>query len=203
MSERAVMSTDRKGSEPLRLGPDVVQRLIPHRRPLVMVDAVLAYRHRPRPTLWARRQISANEDIFTGHFPGLHLWPGVFTIEGLGQSTLLCAIVAYLVDQRVERGGEPGEVYEALRRLERTATQPFATASDDAALGDTPAPRAGVAGQVDVKFLAPVYAGCALEYCVTLTHQVGALARFDVVAEVEGTPVARGTMTGMIGPPSP
>ena len=92
-----------RDAQPLRLGPDVISQIIPHRRPLVMVDAVVAYRHAPAPTLWARRQISANEDIFTGHFPGYHLWPGVYTIEGLGQSTLICAIIALLVREREQR----------------------------------------------------------------------------------------------------
>jgi hypothetical protein len=55
-----------RDAQPLRLGPDVISQLIPHRRPLVMVDAIVAYRHGASPTLWARRQISANEDIFTG-----------------------------------------------------------------------------------------------------------------------------------------
>ncbi len=189
-----------RDAQPLRLGPDVIAQLIPHRRPLVMVDAVIAYRHAPAPTLWARRQISANEDIFTGHFPGYHLWPGVYTIEGLGQSTLICAIIALLVRERQAAGGAPDEIYEALRGMQRAAAQPFA---QPAGLPfDARAARGGMAGQVDIKFLAPVFAGAQLDYVVTLTHIVEPLARFDVEAQVDGEPVARGTMTGVIGPPA-
>jgi 3-hydroxyacyl-[acyl-carrier-protein] dehydratase len=188
-----------RDTQPLRLGPDVISQIIPHRRPLVMVDAVVAYRHAPAPTLWARRQISANEDIFTGHFPGYHLWPGVYTIEGLGQSTLICAIIALLVRQREQAGGTAAEVYDALRARQRAAAQPFARPV--AALDAGPA-RAGMAGQVEIKFLAPVFAGSQLDYVVTLTHLVEPLARFDVEAQVDGEPVARGTMTGVIGPPA-
>lgn len=189
-----------RDAQPLRLGPDVISQIIPHRRPLVMVDAVVAYRHAPAPTLWARRQISANEDIFTGHFPGYHLWPGVYTIEGLGQSTLICAIIALLVREREQAGGTAAEVYDALRARQRAAAQPFAR---PAAPFDTRAARAGMAGQVEIKFLAPVFAGSQLDYVVTLTHLVEPLARFDVEAQVDGEPVARGTMTGVIGPPAP
>jgi len=188
-----------RDAQPLRLGPDVISQIIPHRRPLVMVDAVVAYRHAPAPTLWARRQISANEDIFTGHFPGYHLWPGVYTIEGLGQSTLICAIFALLVREREQAGGTAAEVYDALRARQRAAAQPFAR---PAAPVDVRAARAGMAGQVDIKFLAPVFAGSQLDYVVTLTHLVEPLARFDVEAQVDGEPVARGTMTGVIGPPA-
>jgi 3-hydroxyacyl-[acyl-carrier-protein] dehydratase len=191
-----------RDAQPLRLGPDVISQIIPHRRPLVMVDAVVAYRHAPAPTLWARRQISANEDIFTGHFPGYHLWPGVYTIEGLGQSTLICAIIALLVREREQAGGTAAEVYDALRARQRAAAQPFARPA-----APTPhearAARGGMAGQVEIKFLAPVFAGSQLDYVVTLTHLVEPLARFDVEAQVDGEPVARGTMTGVIGPPAP
>ena len=188
-----------RDAEVLRLGPDVIQRLIPHRRPLVMVDRVHAYRHAPAPTLWASRQISSNEEVFSGHFPGFHLWPGVYTIEGLGQATLIGAIIAYLVGDRVKGGGQPADIYTALRALERTTAQTFGHTVDPPDFGGAKAPRAGVAGHVDVKFLAPVFAGCQLDYVVTMTHVVESLARFDVAAEVDGVPVARGTMTGMIG----
>ena len=182
----------------LRLGADVVQRLIPHRRPLLIVDGIVAYRHGDRPALWAHRHVSANEPVFDGHFPGLHLWPGIYTIEGLGQTALLCSIVMRLVAAHQAAGGAADEVYRALRALERPA--PGAGPADGplAALG-APDPRAGVAGHVDVKLLAPVFAGSELRYLAVLTHQVDTLARFDVTAEVDGRPVARGTLTGALG----
>jgi len=193
-----------RDAQPLRLGPDVIAQLIPHRRPLVMVDAVIAYRHAPAPTLWARRQISANEDVFAGHFPGYHVWPGIYTIEGLGQSTLICAIIALIIREREAAGGAAAdgsaaaEVCARLRGMQRAAAQPFPMPV--APQLDVPGARGGMAGQVDIKFLAPVLAGAQLDYVVTLTHIVEPLARFDVEAEVDGEPVARGTMTGVIGP---
>jgi 3-hydroxyacyl-[acyl-carrier-protein] dehydratase len=189
-----------RDAQALRLGPDVIAQLIPHRRPLVMVDAVVAYRHGPAPMLWARRQVSANEDVFTGHFPGFHLWPGVYTIEGLGQSTLICAILAHAIREREHAGGTANEIYETLRAMQRASTRPF---SKLPALPGSGAARGGMAGHVDVKFLAPVFAGCQLDYVVTLTHVMEPLARFDVEAQVDGEAVARGTMTGVIGPAAP
>jgi len=50
-----------------------------------------------------------------------------------------------------------------------------------------------------VKLLAPVFAGSELRYLAVLTHQVDTLARFDVTADVDGQPVARGTLTGALG----
>jgi 3-hydroxyacyl-[acyl-carrier-protein] dehydratase len=185
----------------LRLGADVVQRLIPHRRPLLMVDGVLGYRHGARPALWAHRHISANEPVFDGHFPGLHLWPGIYTIEGLGQTALLCSIVMRLVAAHEASGGTADEVYRALRDLERPAPAGGRAAggADPLASLGGPNPRAGVAGHVDIKLVAPVFAGSELRYLAVLTHQVDRLARFDVTAEVDGRPVATGTMTGALG----
>ena len=176
----------------LRLGADVVQRLIPHRRPLLMVDAIDAFRRGPQPTLWARRQISANEDVFAGHFPVLHLWPGIYTIEGMGQSSLLLTVLLFLLDAHGD------DFLDKLRKLERTyAMIPGPPVALDELTGD---PRAGIGAQVDIKLLAPVYAGSELRYRVALSNRVDSFARFNVEAEVGGTVVARGTMTGMIGP---
>ena len=181
----------------LALGADVVQRLIPHRRPLLMVDAVEAFRRAPEPTLWARRHVSANESVFDGHFPGLHLWPGIYTIEGLGQTSLLLGVVLELVAAAEARGETADAALAGLRQVDRSyALRPT---SPPAAL-DVPVPRAGASGHVDVKLLAPVYAGQLIRYRATLTHRLDDLSRFDVEATVDNTCVARGTMTGAAFP---
>jgi 3-hydroxyacyl-[acyl-carrier-protein] dehydratase len=188
-----------RDDEVLRLGADVVQRLIPHRRPLLMVDAIEAFRRAPRPTLWARRQISANEDVFAGHFPGLHVWPGIYTIEGLGQTSLLLSVILQLVARYEGGGGTERELLDALCELD-----PARPASRRASAGGglklpTPDPRAGIAGQVEIKLVAPVHAGQMLRYCTVMTHELDAFARFDVEADADGIVVARGTLTGMAG----
>ena len=192
------MSRSRE-EDALRLGPDVVQRLIPHRRPLLMVDGVDAFRRAP-PTLWARRHISANEEVFTGHFPGLHLWPGIYTIEGLGQTSLLLTVLLRLIGAAEAQGKSAADVLDGLRQLEqRPAFRPGPAARSgwlEELAG--PAPPAGVSGQIDMKLLAPVRAGEELCYRATLTHTLDSFARFEVEAEVAGTPVARGHMTGLI-----
>jgi 3-hydroxyacyl-[acyl-carrier-protein] dehydratase len=194
--------------EALRLGPDVVQRLIPHRRPLLMVDGVDAFRRAPAPTLWARRHISANEEVFAGHFPGFSIWPGIYTIEGLGQTSLVLSVLLHLIGAAETQGKSAGEVLDALRQLEqRRALRPRAPGASGASGGSPsvqlddlagPEPPAGLSGQIDMKLLAPVFAGQELRYRVSLTHTLDSFARFEVEAEVAGTPVARGHMTGLI-----
>jgi 3-hydroxyacyl-[acyl-carrier-protein] dehydratase len=187
----------------LKLGSEVVQLLIPHRRPLLLVDSVIAYRRAERPVLWAKRMITANEEIFAGHFPDLHLWPGIYTQEGMGQACHLLQVIAVMQDAWEERGHPPEQVLAALRNLEMGyRLHPGYRPQDSAFLKDLgrDMARLGMSGSVDIRFLAPVFAGQCIEYTVTRTHVLDRLARFEVEAESEGRLVAQGRITGAIGP---
>jgi 3-hydroxyacyl-[acyl-carrier-protein] dehydratase len=191
----------------LQLGPDVVTRLLPHRRPFLMVDSILGYARGPRPSLCAQRVISANEPVFDGHFPGLHLWPGVYTIEGMGQSCNLLRILLELQAAWERQGRDPEGVPAALRNMDLGFHfQPGYRADVGKELAEVlardladPTSRMGVSAAVDVKFLQPVLAGQTLVYTVTQTHAVENILRFEVQAEVESRVVARGIMSGAMG----
>lgn len=190
----------------LDLGPDVVQRLLPHRRPFLMVDRVEAFEAGAQPTLFAARHISSNEPVFEGHFPQLHLWPGVYTIEGMLQACNLLHIIHVARELARAEGHEPDEVFRALKNLElgyrlQPGYQPALTQHFGRLLGETPDPisRGGLAGAIDVKLLQPVFAGARLDYRVTLSRVVEHLQRFDVEASVDGRAVARGNITSSRG----
>jgi 3-hydroxymyristoyl/3-hydroxydecanoyl-(acyl carrier protein) dehydratase len=187
------------------LGPDVIRQLLPYRRPLLLVDSVRAY-HRGvdsgRPELWARRQISANEEVFAGHFPGLHMWPGIYTQEGLGQSCFLLEVLLTLQEEWERQGGDPDEVLLALRNLELGYQLNPAFRPQGSALLERLRHldrRIGISASVEMRFMHPVFAGQCLDYHVARTHLVDAFRRFDVEASVEGRTVARGVMTGALG----
>jgi 3-hydroxyacyl-[acyl-carrier-protein] dehydratase len=195
---------DHRGS-PLELGPDVVRHLLPHRRPLLLVDGIRRY-HRSgengRPELWAHRHISANEEVFAGHFPGLAIWPGIYTIEGLGQSCFLLEVLVTLQEEWEHEAGDPEEILGALRNLELgyqmsprfrpAASRPLERFGG---LGG----RIGISAWVEMRFLHPVFGGQRLDYHVVRTHVIDKFMRFDVEAAVEGRAVARGVMTGALG----
>jgi len=191
-----------KSPAPLHLGPDVVALLLPHRRPFLMVDSVEAYEPGPQPTLRAARHISANEPVFDGHFPGLSLWPGVYTIEGMGQSANLLHILWTIQGRWEQKGGNFADLLAAARNLDLGfRLQPGYRAAQSAqlqeALGfDTdPHARIGMAAAVDVKLLQPVFAGQRLDYIVSQTHLIDDIVRFQVEAQVAGRTVAKGVMT--------
>jgi 3-hydroxyacyl-[acyl-carrier-protein] dehydratase len=192
---------------PLLLGADVVSRLLPHRRPLLMVDTIEAYEPGPRPTLRAARNISANEAVFEGHFPGLLLWPGIYTIEGMAQTCNLLRVLLGLQEGWRRNGGEAADVLAALRNMDlgfrlQPGYRPEASKRLVALLTTDladPVTRLGVSTAVEVKFLQPVFAGQRLIYTVTQTHAVESMLRFEVQAEVDGRIVARGAISGAIG----
>src|SRR5271154_324280 len=57
--------------------------ILPHRFPLLLVDRILEL----EPMKFARgyKNITANEPVLTGHFPGNPVLPGVYIIEALAQ----------------------------------------------------------------------------------------------------------------------
>lgn len=196
----------------LELGPDVIQRLIPHRRPLLMIDRVRGIALGDEPTLWASRNISANEPVFEGHFPGLHLWPGVYTQEGLAQSALVLEVLLWLVERAAEHGYAAPTLLEALENLERGHRLQRGFDPDVSRVLEliSGTPPLGLSGSVQMRFVEPVFAGQTLEYCVRRAERSEGRARSEVAAFAEGRLVAEGVLLGMLGqlpmpalPPTP
>ena len=187
----------------LSLGTNVVELLLPHRRPFLFVDSIVDVGVEPRRELRAERMISANEEVFQGHFPNLHLWPGVYTIEGMGQSCYLLYLILEFRRRWEARGKDPDEVNDALRNLDRgfhlhPGYKPEITEILLKEIG----PRhslIGVSSSVSVKFLRPVFAGQRLAYHVVLTHEMAEQVRYEVKASVDEVPVAKGTMISSLG----
>jgi 3-hydroxyacyl-[acyl-carrier-protein] dehydratase len=62
-----------------------IMALLPHRYPFLLIDKVLDYT--PGESLTALKNVTINEPIFTGHFPGMPIFPGVLILEALAQAT--------------------------------------------------------------------------------------------------------------------
>jgi 3-hydroxyacyl-[acyl-carrier-protein] dehydratase len=72
-------------------GIDEVMRRLPHRYPMLLVDRVLECVAGER--LVALKNVTANEEFFSGHFPGRPVMPGVLILEALAQSAgILCFV---------------------------------------------------------------------------------------------------------------
>lgn len=58
--------------------------IIPHRYPILMVDRVLEME--PGKRVVAIKNVSANEPVFQGHYPGNPIFPGVLILEAMAQA---------------------------------------------------------------------------------------------------------------------
>ncbi len=60
-----------------------IMRILPHQYPLLLVDRVTDF----EPMKFARgyKNVSINEPMFVGHFPGNPVLPGVYIIEAMAQ----------------------------------------------------------------------------------------------------------------------
>jgi 3-hydroxyacyl-[acyl-carrier-protein] dehydratase len=62
-----------------------IMSVLPHRYPFLLVDRVLELVEGER--ILALKNITGNEDVFNGHFPGAPIFPGVLMIEALAQAS--------------------------------------------------------------------------------------------------------------------
>ena len=56
-----------------------IMALLPHRYPFLLIDKVIDYT--PGESLTAVKNVTINEPIFTGHFPGMPVVPGVAQLD--------------------------------------------------------------------------------------------------------------------------
>jgi len=68
-----------------------VRRLLPHRYPFLLVDKVLECVKGER--IKAIKNVTTNEEFFSGHFPHRPVMPGVIIIEALAQAAGILAFV--------------------------------------------------------------------------------------------------------------
>ncbi len=66
-----------------------IKNYLPHRYPFLLVDRVLDYKK--GEYLIAKKNVTANEPYFAGHFPHRPVMPGVLIVEAIAQA---CAIMA-------------------------------------------------------------------------------------------------------------
>lgn len=62
-----------------------IKEYLPHRYPFLLVDRVLELVEGEH--IVAIKNVSANEDVFNGHFPQAPIFPGVMIIEALAQAS--------------------------------------------------------------------------------------------------------------------
>ena len=114
---------------------DLIQRIIPHRYPFLLVDKVRDIE--PNASATGIKNVTFNEPHFQGHFPGTPIMPGVTIVEAMAQTAAVMVGVsndladkAFLVyfmaidNAKFRRKVVPGDVLEL--RIEVTRGKPGA-----------------------------------------------------------------------------
>jgi len=100
-------------------GRDVIEQLIPHRPPFLLVDEIVELE--PGKRVVGLREVRADDWWFAGHFPERAVMPGVLTIEAIAQAGAVAVLAdesnrgkipffAGIDDCRFKRIVEPGDV---------------------------------------------------------------------------------------------
>ncbi|WIO75291.1 3-hydroxyacyl-ACP dehydratase FabZ [Porticoccaceae bacterium LTM1] len=62
-----------------------IKEYLPHRYPFLLVDRVVEVV--PGESIVAYKNITVNEEVFNGHFPGAPIFPGVMIVEAMAQAS--------------------------------------------------------------------------------------------------------------------
>lgn len=84
---RRPLYTPEPGAEEVALGRDAIERLIPHRPPMLLVDRISLVDLAAQASR-AHRRIDPADPLLAGHFPGYPVYPGALLVEMMGQASL-------------------------------------------------------------------------------------------------------------------
>ncbi len=68
---------------------NVIQKILPHRYPFLLVDRILEVTEKRIVSI---KNVTINEQFFQGHFPGQPIMPGVLIIEAMAQTGGIAAL---------------------------------------------------------------------------------------------------------------
>lgn len=173
----------------------LIEILLPHREPFLMVDSIISIQGGKNPTMLARYTVKENEPEYPGNGYGAH-WPSVYVIEGLGQCCNLLILISALERELLKAGltfkamgevlkrlidDEPDEITGILKGiLHQRRMETYSSV--------------GFLGSADMEITGHTRQGCVISYEVQLNQVFGTIFHSSVRAYTNNDLIARGTM---------
>lgn len=123
-----------EASAPLNANLEMIQRIIPHRYPFLLIDKVRDIV--PGVSAVGIKNVTINEPHFQGHFPGTPIMPGVTIVEAMAQTAgVLGGMTLDMIDKKMliyfmaidkckfRRMVVPGDVLELHVTVKRSGTK--------------------------------------------------------------------------------
>lgn len=173
----------------------VIEKLLPHRPPFLMVDSISSYKGGQNPSMTANFTVTDKEPAYSDNESGSHL-PSIYIIEGLGQCCNLVIIISALEHGLIKAGlriktmddvlkglmyDEPDEITRTLKGiLHQRLMEPYSNV--------------GFLGSADMEITGRARYGQEISYEVRQNQAYGSLYHSTGKAFVNNNLIARGTL---------